>query len=94
MLSDRALICSSALNEVDSKGLIGSQKDFWGNLYTQGFRMVITDNTTHKDIPVNAINFIRNNENYEIKSLKYSSNLTMHTIVDKNGLKAEKKERC
>jgi hypothetical protein len=94
MLSDRALICSSALHDFEIKDSIGSPSDVWGNLYTQGFRIVVTDSNTHKDLPTITAGSLKKDVNFEIRSLKYSSNLTVHTIIDKNNLKTRQRNKC
>jgi hypothetical protein len=94
MLSDRALICSSAIQEFEVIESLDPTRDIWRDLYAQGFRMVITDSSTHKELATNTESSLGKSNNFELRSIKYSSNLTLHTIIDKSDLKIKQRNRC
>ena len=94
MLSDKALICSSAIQEFDINHSPDSTRDIWGDLYAQGFRIVITDSSTHQELSTIKESSLGRSTNFEIKSIKYSSNLTLHTIISKSDLEIEQRKRC
>jgi hypothetical protein len=94
MLSDKALMCSSAVQEFEDIHSLHPTTDIWGELYAQGFRMVITDSSTHKELDTNTGSALGKSNNFEIKSIKYSSNLTLHTILDTSDVKIKQRNRC
>lgn len=94
MLSNRALICSSAIQEFEGIESLDPTRDIWRDLYAQGFRMVITDSSTHKELATNTESSLGKSNNFEVRSIKYSSNLTLHTIIDKSDLKIKQRNRC
>jgi hypothetical protein len=80
MLDNNSLECSSVIHQfvpkVDSK----EQGAIWVDLYAQGFRFVVSDESTHESLESERISNASSSPSVDVTPIHFSDSLTLYTI--------------